>query len=190
MSRAYRIKVSETLTRTVHVEDGVTFNMELLDILPEGRMAELLKDELEALGFEEDDEGVMRRVDDNGVEVAVEPVTRGVTIRLADALELDLETEVEGVFDDDITHRADADEQLRDRATARLERQARDQTERRNKEVTKTLEGCIGGLQAQLDRVSNKVTREALKEKAATMGDVQEISEDEQSGNLRIRVRV
>ena len=33
MSRAYRIRVSESITRTIHVSDGISFRLELLGVL-------------------------------------------------------------------------------------------------------------------------------------------------------------
>jgi hypothetical protein len=46
MSRAYRIRVSESLNRTLQAEDEVCSQIELLEVLPPEQMAELLRDEL------------------------------------------------------------------------------------------------------------------------------------------------
>ncbi|MGZ3478136.1 MAG: hypothetical protein ACXVCJ_26805, partial [Polyangiales bacterium] len=51
MSRAYRIRVSESIERIVHVEDGVATSLEILPILPKERMQELLAKELEGAGL-------------------------------------------------------------------------------------------------------------------------------------------
>ena len=39
MSRAIQVRVSESVVRTVHVEDGVQSPLELLPVLPPDRMA-------------------------------------------------------------------------------------------------------------------------------------------------------
>ena len=52
------------------------------------------------------------------------------------------------------------------------------------------LEGKLGDLRKELDQISNRVTAEALKQKAASMGEVQEVSEDPESGSLTIRVKI
>ena len=47
MSRAYRVSVSESLSKEVRVEDGLCSRLELLPILPKERLGELLAKELE-----------------------------------------------------------------------------------------------------------------------------------------------
>ena len=42
MSRAYRIKVSESLNKVIRAEDHVKTELELLNILPSDQMGELL----------------------------------------------------------------------------------------------------------------------------------------------------
>jgi hypothetical protein len=69
MSRAIQIRVSESVVRTVHVEDGVQSPLEMLPILAPDRMGELLARELEELGFERDGK-VARRTDKDGVGTA------------------------------------------------------------------------------------------------------------------------
>ena len=52
MSRAYRIRVSETVRRVLRATDHVSTQLELLEILPREQMADLLADELERHGFQ------------------------------------------------------------------------------------------------------------------------------------------
>ena len=47
MSRAYRIRVQESLRRVVTAEDHVSTQLELLELLPAEQMADLLAAELE-----------------------------------------------------------------------------------------------------------------------------------------------
>ena len=71
MSRAYRIRLSESLRRHIEVDDGICSSLELLDVLPREQMAELLARELEGAGFEER-EGQWVRVDADGWTVSTD----------------------------------------------------------------------------------------------------------------------
>ena len=51
MSRAYRIRVRESLRKVVRAADHVSTQVELLNILPPDQIAALLAAELERRGF-------------------------------------------------------------------------------------------------------------------------------------------
>jgi hypothetical protein len=187
MSRAYRISVAETLRRHIHVDDGVKTTLELLQVLPPERMAGLLADELAKLGFEPADDGKMRREDDDGVEVTVDTKEGSVTVRLAAEKNLEL-TDKRSVLTE--RESSSAKKQLQQRAREALEQKAERETEKLRQEVTETLERKLKDLHQELDGVVSRVTREALKEKAQQMGEIQEISEDEETGSMTIRVRL
>ena len=51
MSRAYRIKVSESLHKIIRAEDRVSTCLEILNVLPQEEMAELLAQELQRRGY-------------------------------------------------------------------------------------------------------------------------------------------
>ena len=51
MSRAYRLRVRETLRRVIRASDHVSSQLELLEILPAEQMAELLAKELVGQGY-------------------------------------------------------------------------------------------------------------------------------------------
>src|SRR5262245_49723192 len=79
MSRAYRIRVRETLTRDLTAEDRITTHLEILEILPPESMAELLREELKNRGFEEKD-GQLVRKEKDGITVTVNPADGTVTV--------------------------------------------------------------------------------------------------------------
>src|SRR5436305_9439095 len=60
MSRAYRIRVSESLNRTLRAEDSVCSQLELLEVLPPEQMAALLREELKGRGFADKDGQLVR----------------------------------------------------------------------------------------------------------------------------------
>ena len=78
MSRAYRIRVSESLSRSLAAEDEICSHLELLEVLPPEQMTELLREELKQRGFLEKD-GLLRRTDD-GVTIEIDPAYVDVTV--------------------------------------------------------------------------------------------------------------
>lgn len=187
MSRAYRVRVSERLTRVVHVEEGVESKLELLNILPREEMGEILAQELEEAGFERDGE-VMERVDEEGVRIRVKLDDGSVTVDVAEERKLDLEQERSGVAWEELLDQAR--EQLRQQAKEGLEAQAELEEQALRTLVNKKLERKLTSAKSDLDRAVNRSTAEALKRRAAQLGEVQEIQEDAESGSLTIRVKV
>ena len=57
-------------------------------------------------------------------------------------------------------------------------------------EATEQLEGALADVRKELNDAVNAVTREALKRKAAQMGEIKEMSEDPEAGSLTIKVEV
>jgi FtsH ternary system domain X5 len=189
MSRAYRISVRETLRRVLRAHDRVSTQLELLEILSPEEMAELLSQELEKRGFERKDGNLSREED--GVTVSVDPKTGTVTVAAESSEEVDLQQAREGTAWDDAGPSAkNVREGLRKQAQTDLERQADKKTSELQSQVTDRLEKQLGDLRQELDQAVNRVTAEALKEKARRMGQIKEITEDEQTGSLTIVVEV
>jgi hypothetical protein len=189
MSRAYRIRVRESLKKTVKARDGISTQLEILEVLPADQMADLLAEELEQRGFE-CKEGELVRTRD-GVTVTVDPETGSVTVQAEAAAKLDLEAEKEGrAYDESGPHAKSATKSLRDQARKELEKQADQETEKLQRQVTDRLEGQLADLRHELDQAVNRVTAEALKRKAAQMGQIKEMTEDPQSGSLTIVLEV
>src|SRR5260370_41149968 len=81
MSRMYRIRVSESVEKLVHVEDGVATDLELLPVLERPRMLELLADELARRGFTREG-NIATRSEEDGVVVSVDLESGRVTARV------------------------------------------------------------------------------------------------------------
>src|SRR5262245_60178616 len=99
MSRAYRIRVRESVQKVIRAEDHVSNTVELLDILPPVRMGELLGHELEKRGFERDGRTATRT--QHGVTVEIELETGQVTVRAEAKDEIELNEEREMLADTD-----------------------------------------------------------------------------------------
>ncbi len=185
MSRAYRIKVRESATQTLRASDHVSTQLELLEILPPERMAELLGAELQKRGFEAEGDKLVRR--ENGVSVEVDAKSATVTVRAEGEQILDLEGERTGwgARDND----KQATEQLRQELLKELQKQADAKTKDLQKQITDRLEGHLQDVRRELDAAVNRVTADALKEKAAQLGQIKEMTEDP-NGSLTIVLEV
>jgi hypothetical protein len=189
MSRAYRIRVRESLKRVLRAHDKVSTQLEILEILPPEQMAQLLGEELERRGFERRGQAMVRQ--QRGVTVSVDCETGEVTVQGEASEKVSLEAEREGHAYDDVGPRAKkAKEALREDLKKHLESQARKREAELQTQVTDKLEGQLIDLRGDLDQAVNRVTAEALKTKAAQMGQIKEITEDAQTGSMTIVLEV
>jgi hypothetical protein len=188
MSRAYRIKISENLRRHIEVSDGIQSKLEILDILPPEQTQALLERELAAAGFEQREDGQWVRVDADGVEVRVD--AKASTVTVSAGAEADIELTRERVVSAWAENDANTREAGRKGLIRELEGDVQEREKNLQAQVTRELEGKLGDLRRELDQISNRVTVDALKQKAASMGEVQEVSEDPQTGSLTIRVKL
>jgi len=189
MSRAYRIKISESLRKVVRASDHVSSQLEVLQILPEEEMSELIAAELEKQGFEREGDVAVRS--DQGVKISVNLKTAEVKVESEAEKEVDLSTTREGVaYDDEGPGAEQVRERLRKQAQEGLERNAQQQQDAMQKQVTDQLEGALADLRRELDQAVNRATAEALKVKAKRLGNIKSMSEDQASGSLTIVVEV
>jgi hypothetical protein len=186
MSRAIQIRVSESVVRTVHVEDGVQSPIEILPILAPDRMGELLAKELEDLGFIRDGDKATRN-DPDGVVVEVDLKTATVTARIGKSTKL--EETIDRRANVAIERQSVSEAALRDDVIRELDERLATRTETLRKEVTAKLEKKLGDLRKELDGAVGRATVAALTERAAQLGNVQSIVEDE-AGNVTIKVKL
>lgn len=190
MSRAYRISVKESVNRVIKAEDRVSTQLEILEVLPPEQMGELLARELEKRGFERQG-NVLVRQEENGIRIKVNSCTGEVTVSAEMAERVEAEKEVHGSAYDDVGPGSKAvREQLKQEARKKLEKEVEEKRTGLQSKVTDQLEGELADLKQELDQVVNRVTADALKQKAASMGQIKEMTEDPQTGNLTIVVEV
>jgi hypothetical protein len=189
MSRSYRISVRENQNRTIKAEDHVSTQLEVLEVLPPENMAELLAHELEQRGFEREGEVMVRR--QNDVTVRVDPKTGTVTVTTEESEEHTLEAERhDRAYDDVGPHAKQVRENLQKQVQKDLDKKAGEKTASLQTKVTDRLERELGEIRQELDQAVNRVTAEALKQKAAQLGQIKEMTEDPQAGSLTIIVEV
>lgn len=189
MSRAYRVSVQESLRTIIRAEDHVSTRLELLEILPPEQMTQLLSDELEKQGFVKQD-GLLTKEKD-GLQIELDLASGELTVRIETEECIELQDQkAQTVLNEDQKSRAKAKEQLRQEVQKRLSETA-DQKERELQEtLTDELEAQLGDVRRELDQAVHRVTAEALKRKAAQIGQIKEMAEDPEQGSLTIVVEV
>jgi len=189
MSRAYRIRVHESLKRFLRAQDGISTQLEVLEILPREQMADLLRRELEGRGFKQDGKELVRQK--HGVTVRVDPECGAVTVSAEMTEKVELEAEKETRAYTDVGPSAKkTKEALREDVLKELDKQAQQKQHSLQAKATDRLEAQVGELREELDQAVNRVTAEALKQKAAQLGQIKEMTEDPQSGSLTIVLEV
>jgi hypothetical protein len=189
MSRSYRVSVRECVNKVIKAEDRVSTELEILEILPPEQMAGLLADELEKGGYRR--EGNLLVKEEDGVVVSIDTEKGTVTISAEASETAKVEGERQGRAYDDIgPHASQVREGLRQEVKRDLEKKVEEKAGALQSKVTDKLEAQLGDLRQELDKVVNKVTAEALKRKAASLGQIKEMTEDPQSGSLTIVVEV
>ena len=181
-----QVRVSESIVRTIHVEDGIASPLEMLPILPPERMAELLAEQLEALGFVRDG-STCTRTDPDGTEVTIDLAAATVAVRLGAGARI--EEAVERSAQIDVDRKDQAEASLRAGAVRELDERLAERTEALRRAVTARLEAKVADLKQELDAAIGRATIGALTEKAGQLGQIESTHEDE-AGNVTIRVRL
>jgi hypothetical protein len=190
MSRAYRISVKESLTREIKAGDEICTELELLEILPPEAMAQLLGDECKKHGFEEQADGTLVRKKGD-VTVTVDACKGEVSVKSAAEKVVTQEGSRDSTaWDDAGPTRKKAEESARELLKEDLNKKLDKEASKLQEQATQLLEKELHDLQPELSEIVNKVTRDALKQKASQLGTIQEISEDPKTGSMTIKVEV
>ncbi len=186
MSRAIQIRVSESVVRTVHVEDGIQSPLEMLPILPPERMGDLLAAELAAQGFVRDGKTATRH-DPDGVVIEVDLESATVTARIGASSKI--EEAIDRRANVGIERQKVSEDALRDDVLRELDERVTNRTEALRRDITAKLEKKLGDLRKELDGAVGRATVAALTERAASLGNIQSVVEDE-AGNVTIKVKL
>ncbi|MEM8667872.1 MAG: hypothetical protein AAGG48_10175 [Planctomycetota bacterium] len=189
MSRAFRVTVKETVRRVIHAEDHVRTQLEMLEVLPCDQMMELLSKELVSLGFERDGTALSRTDGNARVVIRLEDGTVVVESASREDLEIEGKRSVR-VFEES----GKSEEQVRDLLSKQIQADVNEETQEKQSELqtelTDQLESQLADLRLELDQACNRATAAALKQKAAQLGQIKEMTEDSQSGSLTIVVEL
>ncbi len=190
MSRAYRVSVRESLRRVLRGDDHIRTKIELLPVLPAEELAQLLEQELRERGFTRDENKLVRK--HQNTTITIDPRSGDVTVAVGVESEVTLETEQSDWANTDLgsTAAKQIEANLRTKAQQELQKGARRREENLARAATEQLERELVAVQPELDEVVNRVTAAALKQKAAQIGRIKELTEDPASGNLTIVLEV
>lgn len=189
MSRAYRIKLSQKLDKIIRAEDHVSTELELLNILPADQMGQLLGQELEKQGFERKGKSAHRT--DGAITISVDLETGKVIAKIESSEEVNLKSEQSGRYYDDAPgDKERAEKAVRKQLKEDLDREVNQKTNELQEKLTDQLEGQLSNIRKDLDQAINRATAEALKQKAAQIGQIKELTEDPESGSLTIVLEV
>src|SRR5258707_15484052 len=163
MSRAYRIRVKESLTRDVRAEDSIETCVDILAVMPPEQMAELLALELEQRGFERQDDGTLVRTDED-TKITVDPCSGTVTVQAESTGTVDLQGSREGYGYDAVgPGRKVVEDRLSKELKADLEKRAEQQATNTQSAATAKLEKKVAELQPEMTEVVNRLTADAHK---------------------------
>lgn len=190
MSRAYRISMKESETRSLKAGDEIGTQLEILDILPPEDMGALLREELARRGFQENDDGTLSR-SDGTVTVTVDPCTGEITVKSSaeETVSQEAKREASG-FNDVGPNEQSLRERVKEQLKQDLDKKFEQEQSRLQNEATERLEKHLQEIQPEISEIVNKVTRDALKRKANQLGTVKEMSEDAETGSLTIKIEV
>jgi len=128
---------------------------------------------------------------DGGVTVTVHLGTGEVAVKAEGTKQVQLSGDKEGRgWDDAGPNRKDVEARLRKELQTSMEEEAQEKGEKLQRQVTDRLERKLADLRQELDQAVNRATAAALRQKAAQLGQIREMTEDPATGSLTIVVEV
>lgn len=171
MSRGYQIEWVSVRSSVQH-GDRLDLDVGLLTILPEDQMRALLREELERDGWRREQDGSMS-TEVEGTKVTLSPDGKTVSATKT----VDANVGARG------TDKKNAEKEL-----ARAEEQTKAQL---GEKVTKALAKVEGAVKPLVDAVVQRVYLEALKRKAASLGQLESVVETRgEGGELEVTIKV
>ncbi|VAW72282.1 hypothetical protein MNBD_GAMMA12-1689 [hydrothermal vent metagenome] len=186
MSRAYRIAISESAKRQIEIKDGIQVGLELLPVLPLKRMVELLSLELEKRGFECDG-AIATRTEDNGVVIRIDMENATIDIVLENDVEIEVSREKTKVVEEEV--QVEQEKKMKQLLAKEIEQALDEKQEQSRLALTNQLKSSLRDIQQEIDQVINATIIAGLKEKAAQLGDIEEVIESG-DGSVSIRINV
>jgi DNA anti-recombination protein RmuC len=192
MSQTYRVRVKQAISETVEVDERWRSKVETLPILEKTQMADLVAAALKDLGWVQEDS--MLTKSDGIWESTFNP----------DAMQIETvashnET-VEASFDGYVNqyNYLDDEEQAQVNASQNKKEDLQEEINRQKNKIRYELQQQIDSelneyfneIEKDLDKAVESAHKQALKNKAKSLGDVYAVEENEQTGELTIRVKV
>lgn len=177
MSRAYWVKLSSSVTETIHASDKATHKIDLEDVVPAGEMKDIVSSALEESGWtksKDNDQEYKKKVGD--VDMVWDLEKGVVEASLEDARDVERDVHVEG--------RAWSKDQAKSEAKRLLsqrEQQVRDsigsEADDLQRQLTQKLEESEDERIREINEVLQKTYADAVKRKARRLGNVLSVQE-------------
>ncbi len=188
MSATYTLVLQNEIVRTIHVEDEIQHRIELSPLLPPEEMRLLLRQQLAAAGWQEDAQGRLARQDDQGD--ALWDVEAGVlAVRIAVDQELIEEIATKVTARSRAGAQAMAQHMIKQRS-AQLEEEADAAMAETQAEIKARLLAGDSARTAEIQKVLQQTYAEALKIKAAQLGTVSSIEENDSPDAYTLTIRI
>lgn len=187
MSFTYRLELAQVEIVAAGC-DSITTRLSSLAVLPEVEMRECLDKVLAENGYipsEKEPGKAVREVE--GLRVEIDPATLSVRV-VAERETRDLETIKVKVRREETA--PGIQETLGKEIAEATEHKRRLKGEELAREATAGLAGALPAARAEIDAVNHRWLAEALKRKAAQLGEVQRVEENEAERTLSISIKV
>lgn len=174
MSRGYRIAVPLQVARgTVTASDELCIDLDVLPILSDEEMRSLIRQSLKEKGWKDGKDGEMTKALGDGATAVLDKDGKTVTVRL------------------ETTREVQGSGQTDQEAKASLAARSMEVEKEAKQKATQQLARAEPALRGELDDAVQKVYIEALKQKAAQMGQVESTQETRGTdGSMEITIKV
>ena len=191
MSQLYRIRLKDSVSRSINTSDSISYPIELTEIIPAEEMKDILKGVLREKGFEETEENIFVKEGPAGEKITVDLAEMEVTASIDEDREIRKEVE----FDEriDAWNKKDASQygrELFEKELKKAEQSLEGAEKQAQKEVTQRLIDSEEERMQQLNEVMQEVYAESLKRKAGSMGEVTSMHETIEDGEYRLDITV
>ncbi|GAB4271550.1 MAG: hypothetical protein Kow0029_09360 [Candidatus Rifleibacteriota bacterium] len=187
MSRSYSIRVPVKVllpNGTGGSEGTFTIAFTLLEILPPERMKELLRHKLLDKGFVETPEGMSMPLHQGRTAILdLETMTMKITVPMESEVTVKVEEEHLKRFRDRL-------ENALKNGTVLVDERLDSIIEANKSQTVKELKEIALSARKKVNAALKEVYREAVKEKAATLGNVESVSESRDGNTYRIRIEI
>lgn len=192
MSRAYKIKLPADLTNLTINKNKVSLDINVLPILDKIRMAEILTNIIKKLGGQQENKEVVVKLE-NDIIYRIDPENLTLTIDFSESIK---NVSVD-VFEESLT------EELKQKDNSEPIEITQSQLQNLNENTKKLIELQISNLDKELEKdlvsesfkarqyinqLLKEVYKEAIQEKARSIGNINSITESEENGEYRVRM--
>lgn len=187
MSRSYSVSLSVgvTIPEGERLKEG-RFNMDftLLEILSPERMKDILKSKLIEKGFDETSEGMAMSLKEGQQAILdLESMEMQVKVKMPEKCNVLVERMLLKDFQESIARASKEGNVMKNQRVAQ-------QMEIAKKRAVNVLKEIALKAKKEVNLALKETYREAIKEKAASMGNVENVSESKEGNTYRIRVEV